>query len=125
MGAASNTRMAKEVLFWPGIGKDIAEICNSCEECPKYQQCAPKKPMRSLPIPSMPWHIVSQDLFKYDKRDSCNCLPLLRLDRSRFSLINCTKAHFSRHGIPEICHTDNGPQFVSNNFRKFTQSYGF
>ena len=64
MGAASNTRMAKEVLFWPGMSKDIDDICSSCEECAKYQRSTSKNLMQSLPIPSLPWQIVSQDLFE-------------------------------------------------------------
>ena len=40
------------------------------------------------------------------------------------TVINCTKAHFARHGIPDICHTDNGPQFISNDFITFAKTYG-
>ena len=36
IGATSNIRMANEVLFWPGMSKDIKDMCNACEECAKY-----------------------------------------------------------------------------------------
>lgn len=58
MGAASNTRIAKEVLFWPHVSKDIANMCNSCSECAKFQNTAPKQPMRSLPLPLLPFQIM-------------------------------------------------------------------
>jgi len=126
IGAASNTHMAKEVLFWPGMGKDIAEICNSCEECTKYQQCAPKEPMQSLPYSAYaladrkpgPVQIQQKRLVTvchFSDWIEVDSLP----DTLSNTVINCTKAHFSRHGISEICHTDNGPQFISNDFRKF------
>ena len=41
------------------------------------------------------------------------------------TLIDAVKAVFSRHGIPESVHSDNGPQFSSREFAKFAASYGF
>ena len=110
MGAASNTRIAKEVLFWPHISKNISSMCNSCPGCAKLQNTAPKQPMWSLPRPSLPWHIISQDLFQYE--NMIILLPyVIFLIGLRFTtypdtlattVINCTKAHFACHGIPEI-----------------------
>ena len=41
------------------------------------------------------------------------------------SVINKTKAHFARFGVPRICHTDNGPQFTSKDYMDFASLYGF
>ena len=41
------------------------------------------------------------------------------------TIINLTKAHFARHGVPLRCLTDNGPQFVSHEYKKFAQTFGF
>jgi hypothetical protein len=41
------------------------------------------------------------------------------------SVIAHCKPHFARHGIPDTLVTDNGPQFSSELFRKFTTSYQF
>ena len=133
MGAASNTRMAKEILFWPNMTKDITNMCQNCSDCAKYQTSTPKEPMRSLPVPSLPWQIVSQDLFEYESRDYlvtvCHFSDWIEVDLLPDTLsttvVNHTKAHFSRYGVPEICHTDNGPQFISNEFKTFAEQYGF
>ena len=61
-GAESNIRMAREVLFWPGMRKYIQDMCDACGTCVQYGTTAPKEPMRSLPIPTRPWEIVSQDI---------------------------------------------------------------
>ena len=53
---------------------------------------------------------------KYISKDTANI---------NTSVINCTKAHFACHGIPEICHTNNGPQYISNKFKMFSRTYGF
>ena len=39
-------------------------------------------------------------------------------------VINKTKAHFARFGVPRICHTDNGPQFTSKDYMDFASQYG-
>ena len=61
-GAESNIRMAREVLFWTGMRKSIQDICDACGTCSQYGTTAPKEPMRSLPMPTRPWQIVSQDI---------------------------------------------------------------
>ena len=40
-------------------------------------------------------------------------------------VIAICKSQFSRHGIPDVPITDNGPQFSSHTFRCFTQQYQF
>ena len=32
---------------------------------------------------------------------------------------------FSRHGIPQMVRSDNGPQFISTEFKKFAKEWGF
>ena len=41
------------------------------------------------------------------------------------SVINCLKQHMSRHGIPEVLHSDNGPEFSSLEFQQFAKQYQF
>ena len=114
--AVSNVRMAKQVLFCPGMS-------NSCKQCAKYQYIAP---MKSLPI-------VSQDLFELDRKPylvsarhfsywiEVDAFP----DTLSVTVINGNKAHFARYGIPEICHTDNSPQFTSKDYQEFASAYQF
>ena len=40
-------------------------------------------------------------------------------------VIKKLKGHFARHGIPEKLVTDNGPQFVSWDFLKFSKEWDF
>ena len=38
------------------------------------------------------------------------------------AVINACKEQFARHGIPEVVHTDGGPQFMSYEFGKFAKA---
>ena len=40
-------------------------------------------------------------------------------------VIERCKSHFARHGIPDVFVTDNGPQFSSGKFSKFSSDYQF
>jgi len=40
-------------------------------------------------------------------------------------VIKHLKSIFARHGIPEVVMSDNGPQYASEQFTKFTHQYGF
>ena len=41
------------------------------------------------------------------------------------TLIKFFKEQFSRHGIPDVLMTDNGPQYTSQEFKDFTQEWEF
>ena len=89
--------------------------------------------MKSLPIPNLPWQIVSQDLFELEKKSYlvtvCHFSDWIEVDTLPDTLsttvIDATKAHFARYGIPQISHTDNGPQFISKEYQGFASSYYF
>ena len=132
-GPESNIRMAREVLFWPGMRQAIFDMCNSCGTCAQYGSKATKEPMRSLPIPTLPWQIISQDIFTHQQQaylvTVCHFSDWIEVDELNDTLattvVSKTKAHFARFGIPRICHTDNGPQFCSKEYSNFASQYGF
>ena len=125
--------MAREVLFWPGMRKSIQDMCDACGTCAQYGTSAPKEPMRSLPIPRRPWEIVSQDICELQKQSYlvtvCHFSDWLEVDKLEDTLsstvIEKTKTHFARFGVPAICHTDNGSQFISEQYKQFSVEYGF
>ena len=81
--------------------------------CPIYGTTAPNETMRSLPIPTRPWQIVSQDICKLDNRNYlvtvCHFSEWIEADplgdTLSFTVIDKTKGHFARYGVPGICHT--------------------
>ena len=131
-GAESNIRMAREVLFWPGMRQAISDMCDTCTVCAQYSKTLTKEPMKSLPIPTQPWQIVSQDICTHEKKDYlitvCHFSDWIEIDELQplaATVISKTKAHFAHFGIPQICHTDNGPQFACKEYEDFTTQYGF
>ena len=86
----------------------------------------------TTPLPKYPWQVVSLDLFETNSEhylivvDYFSRYPeVIRLSTTTSSaVITSLKAVFSRHGIPEVLRTDNGPQYISQRFSEFTKDYG-
>ena len=90
--------------------------------------------MLSHEIPQGPWKLISQDLLKQggrwyavtvDHYSDWFEVDLLNEDITAANVISVTKAHFARYGIPEKFLSDNGPQYVSQEFSNFAKAYGF
>ena len=65
-GPESNTRLCKDIIFWPSMQSDIRNACQSCGKCAQSQAQNSKEPMKSQPIPQYPWQFVSQDLCMFE-----------------------------------------------------------
>ncbi len=115
-----------------GISQHIAQIVQQCVECAKYATHN-KEPLITTQLPEYPWQIVGTDLFEIDKTyyllivDYFSRYPEVFQLKSTTStmVINVMKQVFSRHGIPEIVRSDNGPQYASLEFAEFSSSYDF
>ena len=112
---------------------DIKNHVSTCEACREYERGQTKEKLRSHETPSRPWQYVAADLFELEGKSylvtSDYFSVFFELDHLRSTssvhVIRKLKAHFARHGIPEHLVTDNGPQFVSRDFLKFSKEWDF
>ena len=103
--------------------------------CTVCRRNAPKPTEPLLPTewPQKPWDMVASDLFELRENnylllvDYHSRYPeIVKLnDRSSGSIISHMKSIFSRHGIPTMIRSDNGPQYSSHEFAKFAEQYDF
>ena len=120
---------AKSSVWWLNISKDIHSFIQQCPECMKMLT-PPREPLITSPLPSHPWEKVASDLFHLN-----NSTYLIVVDYfSRYpevvqlssttsrSVIKALQAIFSRHGVPSVFMSDNGPQFTS---KEMKDTYGF
>ncbi|KAK2556262.1 Transposon Tf2-6 polyprotein [Acropora cervicornis] len=132
-GTEFTLRHARSCVFWPGINSQIEDICKNCTTCAQHARQHPREPLKPYPVPTLPWQLVSQDLFAlngsaylitvdhYSDFYELDRLPSIQSS----SVIQATKQHFSRHGVPHTLITDNGAQFTSEAFRAFAEKYKF
>ena len=80
-------------------------------------------------IPDQPWDKIGTDLFSFDNKYyvivfgyTSKFFQISQLPNTEAStVINHTKAIFSRYGIPREVVSGNGPQFTSYEYKKFSQ----
>lgn len=83
--------------------------------------------------PNRPWNKVAVDLFQFRNKDfiitvdySSGFYEVQSMHTTRASaLIQVLKSQFARHGISRTVVSDNGPQFVSDEFNTFAATWEF
>lgn len=124
---------ARDVLYWPGINKDISDMISKCAVCNENRNRQQKEPMIPHEVPDRPWQKIGVDLFELAGQKYVlmvdyysKFFELSRLSNEKSGhVIDMMKPHFARHGIPDICISDNAMQFCSSEFKAFAKLYGF
>ena len=119
-------------VWWPGASREMQTFVQKCSTC-RQQASMSKEPMIPTPLPQHPWERVGTDLFELNEKhyivvpDYYSRYPeVIRLtSTTSASIITAMKSVFSRHGIPHTVVSDNGPQYVSAEMKKFSNLYGF
>ena len=133
LGIEKCKQRARDVLFWPGMISQIQDTVSNCTICNMYHRSNAKEPLSPHKIPHRPWARVGADLFELNNQPYLILVDyysgfievnLLQGTTSKQIITYC-KSQFSRHGIPDILITDNGPQFASTAFKQFATDYGF
>nr|XP_054768172.1 uncharacterized protein K02A2.6-like [Lytechinus pictus] len=131
-GVEKTKRLARDVLFWPGMNADIAELVERCDICSRHRASNQKEPMHGHDLPGRPWQKIGSDLFEFDGSTYLilvdyylNYFEINKLtSTSSKAVIAICKQQFARHGVPDEVISDNGPQYASAEFHQFCVEYG-
>ena len=128
LGVAKSKDRVLQRYYWPGVFRDIANYCRSCEAC---QRSVPRRPVRTqmvpMPLIAVPFKRIAMDLIGPLPRTQHGnqfiltivdyatrypeAIPLSSTDAPRIAkeLVSV----FARVGIPDEMLTDQGPNFMS------------
>ena len=132
-GVTKTRANAVSSVWWPGISLEITEVVRNCAMCEKYRR-EREEPMKGTAFPDRPWARVGVDFFQHKDKHYLIAVDYFSRDVEICSVpktvstaqtILQLKKIFSRHGIPEILFSDNGPQFVSHEFTAFSNDWQF
>ncbi|KAK3098150.1 hypothetical protein FSP39_016659 [Pinctada imbricata] len=134
MGMTKCKQRARELVYWPGMNKQIEDTVSRCSACLKYQNKPQKEPMIIHPLPSLPWSKVGADLFEYDGQhylilvdyysNFIEVAPLARNLTSRH-VIQHVKDNIARYGIMDTLSNglaEKSVQTVKNLIKKCSDS---
>ena len=133
MGIEKCRKRGREVLYWPQINADIEQMVKNCSACLKYSAKKPAEPLLPHEVPLRPFQRLSSDLFTCRNHDylivtdNFSFYPevLMLPNTNAKAVIEGHKTVFARHGTPDVLVTDNGPQYSSAEFKKFSQDWEF
>ncbi len=130
----------KRKFYWPKMGPMVKMYISSCETCKAAKpltQCS-TPPMGKQKLADEPWQMISVDyLGPFPRSKTGNTYLLVVTDWFSKSVIlkpfRAAKSKslknfmensvFLKKSVPEILLSDNGPQFVSQEFRKLLKDY--
>ena len=129
IGIQDYLRRAREVLYWPGMNRDIENCIAQCNVCNSQPREQTKEPMICHEIPTRTWEKIAVDLFQLNERDYMVTVDyyssFFEVDslttKAAVEVIRKLKAHLARHGIPDQVRSDNGQPFASDSFHEFCQ----
>ena len=96
-------------MWWLGLVSQMMEVIQQCPECIKKVR-QPKEPPSRYPTFNLP--VANSEVIKLTSTTSS-------------AVIRALRSVFSRHGIPDIVRSDNGPRYPSEEFAQFAHAYGF
>ena len=133
LGAEKCKRQARQSVFWPEMSADIEATVKACKTCQKMLPTKPSDPLKHHPLPQHAWQKVGTDIFQlgntfylivanyYSLWPEVYYLPQPNSD----TVIDVVKQAFSHHGIAEEVVSDNGSQYSSHKFKKFSREWDF
>ena len=121
-------------VWWPKIDNDAERVCRSCHGCQVVGGYNPPEPMARTMPPSSAWQDIAIDLLGpiptgesilvtvdyYSRYYEVNVLKSV----TSSVIIQALRGIFARYGFPHSLKSDNGRQFVSEEFENFLTECG-
>lgn len=130
-GIVRTKQLLRTKVWWPKIDEQVEKLIKECRSCQLETGRPSRQPLKPTTMPPHPWHTVHVDL--------CGPLPtgetlLVVVDNAsrwpEVEVVRSTTAAsitakldriFAIHGLPVSIVTDNGPQFVANEFHDYVR----
>ena len=122
---------AREFVFWVSINSDIEELVQKCSLCQSQKNSTSSVQKYISEVPLHPWHMLGSDLFYFRRIDFLvvvdyfsKYLIVRKIPNSTSSaVIKELGMIFSEFGKPQVFRSDNGPCYLSQEFRFFMQNW--
>ena len=131
-GIVAMKAICRSYVWWPNIDAEIELVVRECDVCQSVRPAPPAAPLHPWKWPSRVWQRIHID---FAEKDSENYLVLIDSHSKWIEVkhmrsttaqktIDVLRTIFAAYGIPEECVSDNGPQFISEDFAIFMKQNG-
>eukprot|EP00731_Ephydatia_muelleri_P019872 Em0012g697a len=133
-GISRMKSLARGIVWWPGIDKDLEEKVAACEACQVNHKSPTPVLLHPWEFPSRPWSRVHVDfagpflgkqfIILVDASTKWLEVGIVASPSSQ-QAVKFLHSVFSTHGLPDILVSDNGSAFSSSEFEEFVKRNGF
>ena len=125
--------LLRSYVWWPGLDDDISKVVKGYAGCQSVHSLPVKAPLHPWAWPTAPWQRIHVDFLGpflgkmfFLITDAHSKWPEVSIMSSTTAVrtISVLREIFSRLGIPEQLVSDNGPQFLSDEFKQFMTANG-
>ena len=125
--------LGRSLVWWLGMDLEIEQMVRLCRECQQERPSPPTAPLHPWSWPTRPWmqiHIdfdgpLEERMFLVVMDGHSKWLEVVPMKiATALNTIQHLRQLFTQFGIPESLVSDNGPQFVAEEFCKFCEVNG-
>ena len=133
-GIVRTKQRLREKVWWPGMDAEAEQFLKACNQCQLLTNTCKLEPITPTILPDGPWQDLAIDLMGpfpsgenllvvidyYSRYQEVAIMKKTTSER----IVTQLEAMFARHGIPRTIRSDNGPQFVSDEFKDYLRNNG-
>jgi hypothetical protein len=132
-GISKMKSIARSHFWWKGLDSDIELLAKECKACQANHNQPAITPLHPWIWPDAPWKRLHADFagpfeghMLFVLVDAHSKWPEVQIMKSTTAekTIEVLRSVFARQGLPEQLVTDNGPQFISTEFKAFLKANG-
>ena len=133
VGVVKMKSLARSYVWWPDIDQHIEQIARECPSCQLVQNNPSLAPLHPWMYPEKPWERIHMDfagpflghmylvvIDAYSKWPEVFIMQSTTTEKT----IDVLSELFARTGLPKQIVSDNGPQFIAEEFQRFTKANG-
>ena len=135
-GISKTKAYARTFCWFPGIDHQIEQKVRKCPQCQAVQDADLGQPIKPRELPEGPWQQLEMDfqgpyptgqyiLAAIDRYTRWPEIDFLRNTPDGKSTKKAMKRIFASEGIPEVCQSDNGSPFQSEEMNIFAKECGY
>ena len=132
-GATSILSRARQVMYWPGMDREVNIHSETCSDCREAAPSKVKEPLIPAEIPEYPFQNVVADLFEIngyfylayvDRLTGFAELAYYSSAPNSTRIISTMREFFHRWGVAEEASLDGGPNLDSHEIKEWLRSWG-
>lgn len=126
--------LARFSVWWPKMDSEIEKVVDMCQPCQSNRSKEPKTPLNLWNILDKPWecllHIDFAGPFEgyswFIVIDAySHWLEIVKMKSTTLDkVVKALRSLFAQYGVPKMIVSDNGPQFILEEYEKFCKGNG-